>query len=197
MSLTDAVRSILGIKPVKVGDLSTTISPSSTARHSSGSIATAESIADIEVIPAYKQVCALLNAQAPLLFVTGGTGKSTLIRYLRHTLTSRIAVVAPTGVASLNAHGARIHSLFRLPPKVIQPRDVKEVYDRQLYRKLDLLIVDEVSMVRPDLLDGVERFLRLIRDSNAPFGGVKVLLIGDLFQLPPVVPRDEQHASVR
>lgn len=196
MSLLDAVRSILGIKPVKVGDLATTISLSSTARRSSGSIATAESIADIEVIPAYEQVCALLNAQAPLLFVTGGagTGKSTLIRYLRHTLTSRIAVVAPTGVAALNAHGVTIHSLFRLPPKVIQPSDVKEVYDRQLYRKLDLLIVDEVSMVRPDLLDGVERFLRLNRDSNAPFGGVKVLLIGDLFQLPPVAPRDEQRA---
>lgn len=196
MSLLDAVRSILGIRPVKVGDLAAAVSPSSTVVRTSGTSATTESIADIEVIPEYEQVCALLNAKAPLLFVTGGagTGKSTLIRYLRHTLTSRIAVVAPTGVAALNAHGVTIHSLFQLPPKIIQPSDIKQVYDRQLYRKLDLLIVDEVSMVRPDLLDGVDRFLRLNRDSNAPFGGVQVLLIGDLFQLPPVVPRDEQIA---
>ena len=196
MSLRDVVRSILGIKPVKVGDLAASVSPSSTIRRSSGSSATVESIADIEVIPEYKQASALLEAQAPLLFVTGGagTGKSTLIRYLRHTLASRVAVVAPTGVAALNVQGVTIHSLFRLPPKIIQPSDVKKVYDRQLYRKLDLLIVDEVSMVRPDLLDGVDCFLRLNRGVNAPFGGVKVLLIGDLFQLPPVVPRNEQRA---
>jgi len=201
MSLLDAVRSILGIKPVKVGDLAATVSPSSAAPSSSNTSAPTESIADIEVVAEYKQVRALLEAQAEaqvplLLFVTGGagTGKSTLIRYIRHTLTSRIAVVAPTGIAALNAHGVTIHSLFRLPPKIIQPSDVQQVYDRQLYRKLDLLIVDEVSMVRPDLLDGVDRFLRLNRDSNVPFGGVKVLLIGDLFQLPPVVPRDEQRA---
>ena len=196
MSLLDAVRSILGIRPVKVGDLAAAVSPSSTVVRTSGTSATTESIADIEVIPEYEQVCALLNAKAPLLFVTGGagTGKSTLIRYLRHTLTSRIAVVAPTGVAALNAHGVTINSLFHLPPKIIQPSDIKPVYDRQLYRKMDLLIVDEVSMVRPDLLDGVNHFLRLNRDNNAPFGGVKVLLIGDLFQLPPVVPQDEQLA---
>jgi len=196
MSLLDAVRSILGIKPVKVGDLAATVSPHPTARRPSGRQVAAESIADIEVIPEYQQVCALLSAEAPLLFVSGGagTGKSTLIRYLRNKLTSRIAVVAPTGVAALNARGVTIHSLFRLPPKIIQPSDIKQVYDRQLYRKLDLLIVDEVSMVRPDLLDGVDRFLRLNRDSEAPFGGVKVLLIGDLFQLPPVASEDEQRA---
>lgn len=196
MSLLDAVKSILGIKPVKVGDLAATVSSPPTPRCRSAPQVAAESIADIEVIPEYEQVCALLDTQAPLLFVTGGagTGKSTLIRYLKSKLTSKIAVVAPTGVAALNARGVTIHSLFRLPPKIIQPSDVKEVYDRQLYRKLDLLIVDEVSMVRPDLLDGVDRFLRLNRDSDVPFGGVKVLLIGDLFQLPPVVPEDEQLA---
>ncbi len=196
MGLLDAVRLILGIKPVKVEDLAATVSSPPTLRRPSGPPVVAESIADIEVIPEYEQVCALLDAQAPLLFVTGGagTGKSTLIRYIRSKLTSRIAVVAPTGVAALNAHGVTIHSLFHLPPKVIQPSDIKEVYDRQLYRKLDLLIVDEVSMVRPDHLDGVDRFLRLNRDNDAPFGGVKVLLIGDLFQLPPVAPEDEQRA---
>jgi len=196
MSLLDTVKSILGIKPVKVSDLAASVSPPAPKRNLSRPQTADESIADIEIIPQYDQVRALLDAKAPLLFVTGGagTGKSTLIRYLRNTLISRIAVVAPTGVAALNASGVTIHSLFRLPPKIIQPNDVKKVYDRQLYRKLDLLIVDEVSMVRPDLLDGVDRFLRLNRNSNAPFGGVKVLLIGDLFQLPPVAPQDEQRA---
>jgi hypothetical protein len=194
MSLRKVVRSVLGIKPVKVGDLAASVSPNNNIQHSSN--LQSESIKDIEVIPEYKQVCELLDAQVPLLFVTGGagTGKSTLIRYLRNKLTSRIAVVAPTGVAALNAHGVTIHSLFRLPPKIIQRSDVKEVHNRKLYRKMDLLIIDEVSMVRPDLLDGVDRFLRLNRDNDTPFGGVKVLLIGDLFQLPPVAPRDEQHA---
>ena len=195
MGFLDAVRSILGIKPVKVGDLAATISSPPTPRRLSATPVADGNIADIEVIPEYEQVCALLDAQAPLLFVSGGagTGKSILIRYLRNMLKSRIAVVAPTGVAAINANGVTIHSLFHLRPKIIQPSDIKEVYDRQLYRKLDLLIVDEVSMVRPDLLDGVERFLRMNRDNNVPFGGVKGLLIGDLFQLPPVASDKEQR----
>ncbi|MCP5488512.1 MAG: AAA family ATPase [Verrucomicrobia bacterium] len=196
MSLLDTVRSVLGIKPVKVGDLDASVAPSRPARRPAPPQSRGENIADIEVVPEYTQVRQLLDAKVPLTFVTGGagTGKSTLIRYLRNVLTSRIAVVAPTGVAALNAGGVTINSLFRLPPRIIQPADVQQVFDRQLYRKLDLLIVDEVSMVRPDLLDGVDRFLRLNRDSNTPFGGVTVLLIGDLFQLPPVVPRDEHQA---
>lgn len=195
MSLLDTVRSILGIKPVAVGTLAAEISPASSTRSSAVSVSHKDDLADIEIISEYRQTHALVDAKAPLVFVTGGagTGKSTLIRYLHHVLSARIAVVAPTGVAALNAGGATIHSLFRLPPKIIQASDVKEVYDRQLYRKLDLLIVDEVSMVRPDLLDGVERFLRLNRENDAPFGGVQVLLIGDLFQLPPVAKRDEQR----
>ena len=195
MSLLDVVRSILGIKPVTVGDLAAQVAHPPSTQDPKNRGASASQQDNIEVIAEYKQIEALLNAKAPLLFVTGGagTGKSTLIRYLRRTLSSRIAVVAPTGVAALNARGVTIHSLFCLPPKIIQPADVKQVYDRQLYTKLELLIVDEVSMVRPDLLDGVDRFLRMNRDNDAPFGGVQVLLIGDLFQLPPVAERDEQQ----
>ena len=196
MGLLDAVRSILGIKPVKVGDLAATVSSPPTPRRPSGPQSRPRASRISRLSRSMSRYAHCLTLKRRYSFVTGGagTGKSTLIRYLRSKLTSRIAVVAPTGVAALNAHGVTIHSLFRLPPKIIQPSDVKEVYDRQLYRKLDLLIVDEVSMVRPDLLDGVDRFLRLNRDNDAPFGGVKVLLIGDLFQLPPVAPRDEQRA---
>lgn len=198
MSFLSTVRSILGITPVKVGDLAAEVAPAPATRQSKARLSFVASsnddLHDVEVIPEYKHTTALLDAGAPLLFVTGGagTGKSILIRFLRKTLSSRLAVVAPTGVAALNAGGTTINSLFRLPPRIIQPQDVQEVYDRQLYTKLQLLIIDEVSMVRPDLLDGVDRFLRLNRQNDNPFGGVQVLLIGDLFQLPPVVTRTEQ-----
>jgi tRNA A37 threonylcarbamoyladenosine biosynthesis protein TsaE len=198
MSLFDIVKSILGIKPVKVGDIRSSISTSPNSSALLRLRAANERIEDIEVIPEYKKICALINAGVPLVFVTGGagTGKSTLIQFLRNTLNFQIAVVAPTGIAALNVHGVTIHSFFHFPPRIIEPEDIKKVYDRKLYNKLDILIVDEVSMVRSDLLDGMDSFLKINRNNNAPFGGVKVLLIGDLFQLPPVVSEDE-HLVLR
>ncbi len=99
--------------------------------------------------------------------------------------------MAPTGVAALNVGGVTIHSFFQLPPKIHEDDDIKLVYDRKLYQKLELLIIDEVSMVRCDLMDSIDKFLKKNRSSDEPFGGVQLLLIGDLFQLPPVVPRQE------
>lgn len=198
MSFLDAVRSILGIKPVKVGDLAAAIAPTLPSRHVvNQGIPSGETsdIADFQVIPEYEQVRALLEAKVPLVFVYGGagTGKSVLINYLRKALLRRIAVLAPTGIAALNVGGATVHSFFHFPPRIIQPEDAKEAYDRTLYTKLQVLVIDEVSMLRPDLLDGVDCFLRLNRDSDAPFGGVQVLLVGDLLQLPPVVERGEER----
>jgi hypothetical protein len=199
MGLLDSVKSILGAKPVKVGELAARVepkmSPPPSASHRIPTVRPAgDGLDDIDIIPEYKQTLALLKAAAPLILVTGGagTGKSTLIRYLRAKSQKRMAVVAPTGVAALNAGGATIHSFFMLPPKLIQAEDVKSAYDRQLFEKLELLIVDEVSMVRPDLLDGIDLSLRTNRRSSRPFGGVQVILLGDLFQLPPVAPRDDQ-----
>jgi hypothetical protein len=148
---------------------------------------------DIIVMDEYRTVCDLLEAGAPVVFVTGnaGTGKSTLIRYLRHVINEQTVVLAPTGVAALNVEGVTIHSFFHLPPRIIEEDDIKRLHDRKLYQKLELLIIDEVSMVRCDLMDSVDRFLRKNRENGAPFGGVQLLLIGDLFQLPPVVPRQE------
>ncbi len=148
---------------------------------------------DIEITDEYRVVHALLSDDLPVVFVSGnaGTGKSTLIRYLRDALAKKLVVVAPTGVAALNVEGATIHSFFRLPPKIHEEEDIKLVLDRQMYRELELLIIDEVSMVRADLMDSMDRFLRKNRLNNAPFGGVQLLLVGDLFQLPPVVPRQE------
>jgi ATP-dependent DNA helicase PIF1 len=148
----------------------------------------------IQISKEFQDVKKLIEEGHPVIFVTGnaGTGKSTLIRYLRTVLNKRHAVVAPTGVAALNIKGATIHSFFHFPPHIHDEADIKTIADRKLYLKQDLLIIDEVSMVRCDLLDSIDRFYREIRSSNEPFGGVQLLLVGDLFQLPPVVPKPER-----
>jgi len=133
-----------------------------------------------------------------ILFVTGGagTGKSTFIREVRARLAEKRSIVlAPTGVAALTAGGQTIHSFCRLPRRPIVPEDARvDLENAELIRGLDLVIIDEISMVRADVLDGIDAFLRLNRKSDLPFGGVQMILVGDLFQLPPVVTREDQEA---
>jgi len=126
------------------------------------------------------------------VFISGraGTGKSTLLQLFRRTSKKRIAVVAPTGVAALNVKGQTIHSFFRFAPRLMGPGDIKKAKNSRLYKNLEVLIVDEISMVRADTFDNMDYFLRINRDNNAPFGGVRVIVFGDLFQLPPVVAGD-------
>jgi len=121
--------------------------------------------------------------------ITGkaGTGKSTLLSIMRRTTRKRMAVVAPTGIAALNVKGQTVHSFFRLPPKMIMPSEIKMSKNPKLYRNMDILVIDEISMVRADLLDNIDRFLRINRKNAEPFGGVQVIFFGDMFQLPPVV----------
>src|SRR5512136_2746731 len=134
------------------------------------------------------------------VFITGkaGTGKSTLLELWRGQTLKKIAIVAPTGVAALNVRGQTIHSFFGFKPDVT-PEAVRKIgrgasADRAaLYRSLDAIVIDEVSMVRADLMDCVEKFLRL----NGPrpkerFGGLQMIFIGDLYQLPPVVTGEER-----
>lgn len=129
------------------------------------------------------------------IFLTGkaGTGKTTFLRYLREHSCKTMAVVAPTGVAAINARGVTIHSFFQLPlTPYIPGSDVKDKYSfskdkLRIIRALDLLVIDEISMVRGDLLDAIDHVLRRIRRSSLPFGGVQLLMIGDLQQLSPVV----------
>ncbi len=133
------------------------------------------------------------------VFLTGkaGTGKTTFLKKLREVMPKRMVVLAPTGVAAINANGQTIHSFFQLPfgPSIpdgsrkVQYRIGKQKKD--LMQTLDLLVIDEISMVRCDLLDAVDRELRKYRNRNKPFGGVQLLLIGDLQQLAPVVGDDE------
>jgi ATP-dependent exoDNAse (exonuclease V) alpha subunit len=135
------------------------------------------------------------------LFVTGkaGTGKSTLLQLFRNTTHKKVVVLAPTGVAALNVQGQTIHSFFGFPPRIITPSEANRKVARKdqlrLYRNLDVLIIDEISMVRADIMDGIDIFLRVNRENYRPFGGVQVVFFGDLFQLPPVVTRDPVESA--
>lgn len=143
------------------------------------------------------------------IFLTGkaGTGKTTFLKYITRSISKRYVILAPTGVAAINAGGTTIHSFFQLPLCPYLP-DVKELvteyqmperYRRlrkerlKIIRTLDLLIIDEISMVRADLLDAVDMSLRTFRRIDKPFGGVQLLMIGDAHQLSPVVKESERQ----
>lgn len=124
------------------------------------------------------------------MFITGkaGTGKSVLLQYIKLHTQKNIVVVAPTGVAALNVGGQTIHSLFLFPPTFIDTKALRlSPKSKKILKNIDTLIIDEVSMVRADLMDGIDYLLKLARDSTEPFGGVQLLMFGDLYQLPPVV----------
>src|SRR5947207_703997 len=133
------------------------------------------------------------------IFLTGkaGTGKTSFLHQIKGENPKRLVVTAPTGVAAINAGGMTLHSFFQLPFGLHLPGASRENNRRfsgrkiDLIRSLDLLVIDEISMVRADLLDAVDDVLRRYRDYSRPFGGVQVLMIGDLHQLPPVVKQDD------
>ncbi len=134
------------------------------------------------------------------IFLTGkaGTGKTTFLKKVVSLSKKRLIVVAPTGVAAINAGGVTIHSFFQLPFSPFIPNSkIKSKFDfgkekRRIIASLDLLVIDEISMVRSDLLDAVDSVLRRFRDRYKPFGGVQLLMIGDLQQLTPVVTAEEE-----
>src|SRR4051812_4694038 len=131
------------------------------------------------------------------IFLTGkaGTGKTTFLHQIKAENSKRLVVTAPTGVAAINAGGMTLHSFFQLGfglhvPGASRQSDRERRFSRekiQIIRSLDLLVIDEISMVRADLLDAVDDVLRRFRENSQPFGGVQLLMIGDLHQLPPVV----------
>ena len=143
------------------------------------------------------EVLAEIESGAPgNIFITGraGTGKTTLLRTLTKSSTKKLVVVAPTGVAAVNAGGVTIHSLFALPFGISFPSTIDRNPDskkKKILRSMEVLIIDEISMVRPEILDSIDWRLRKIRRNQKPFGGVKVIMIGDLFQLPPVIKDSE------
>ncbi len=124
------------------------------------------------------------------VFITGraGTGKSTLLKLFRDVTKKSVAVVAPTGAAAINVGGQTLHSFFRFPPRAPSTFEIRKSNRSDLYQDLDALIIDEVSMVRADFMDAIDKFLRINRARpDLRFGGVQMIMIGDLCQLPPVV----------
>jgi ATP-dependent DNA helicase PIF1 len=129
------------------------------------------------------------------IFITGraGTGKSTLLRCLRINIPQKTAVLAPTGLAAVNVNGQTIHSFFGFPPQLITADVVKRCRRAGMFRNIETLIIDEVSMVRADLMQGIDMALRMTRKKpTKPFGGVQLIAMGDLHQLPPVI-RERQE----
>jgi len=147
-----------------------------------------DDLSKIEVIPEYLEVKKLIKDSYPLIFVTGGagTGKSTFIRWLDNEFKGKILICAPTGIAALTVRGKTIHSLCRFPPSWIVDGDIKP-YPKSLAKQAKILIIDEVSMVNANLLDAMNKFFQINRKSKKPFGGICVVMVGDLFQLPPIV----------
>ncbi len=142
--------------------------------------------------PDFKYALDLLEKTDKSLFITGraGTGKSTLLRLFQQTSKKKMAVLAPTGVAALNVSGQTIHSFFGFAPRLLTSKDIKKATRPRLIQNLETLIIDEISMVRADVLDAIDYYLKFNRGNPAPFGGVQLVMIGDLFQLPPVMSQD-------
>jgi hypothetical protein len=161
-----------------------------------------------------EQVIQLINQTNQNIFLTGkaGTGKTTLLKKIVATTYKNFIIVAPTGVAAINAGGVTIHSMFQLPFAPLLPTDYYNNYSgqptfetrktilrhfkvradkRAILNSLELLIIDEVSMLRPDTLDAIDLMLQYVRFNKKPFGGVQVLFIGDLMQLPPIIRNHE------
>jgi hypothetical protein len=156
-----------------------------------------------------------VNTTNRLIFLTGkaGSGKTTLLRYIINNTYKNVAVAAPTGIAAINAKGVTLHSLLQLPFGTFIPEDNTVDFSRtseqintpktflqqfkmygnkrQIIRNLELLIIDEVSMLRADILDCIDLILRMVRKNPEPFGGLQIMFIGDLNQLPPVIKQHE------
>ncbi len=155
--------------------------------------------ADVEPTAEYDAAVEYVREADGHLFITGraGTGKSTLLRVLRDLLGERAAVLAPTGLAAVNVAGQTVHSFFGFPPRLIGPSDIRRSRNGRIMRRLDFIVIDEVSMVRSDLMWAIDQSLRVNRGRpREPFGGMRLILFGDLQQLPPVV-RGEEAALLQ
>ncbi len=155
----------------------------------------------IDISGQFQAAYEAMERGAKHVFLTGkaGTGKSTLLRYFRERTRRAVVVVAPTGVAAVNVDGQTIHSFFKLRPGVTveeATHDGRAARKDQLYKKIDTIIIDEISMVRADLMDCIDAYLRSALKSKARFGGKRLIMIGDLHQLPPIV-RGEEAEELR
>lgn len=156
---------------------------------------------DIVITPEYQRCFDYIDDDVPIILVSGeaGTGKSVLISEIEKRYPVRsIVKVAPTGIAALNIGGQTMHSFFRLSLGVLTAKKIFDMIGKMMrygtgqYDSIDMLIIEEISMVRADALDAIDTILRKMRRSAEPFGGVQVIIVGDMFQLPPVVTEEDE-----
>jgi ATP-dependent DNA helicase PIF1 len=153
-------------------------------------------LSDVSLSAEQRSVYKLLEDTAENMYITGkaGTGKSVLLQYFVGHTTKRVVALAFTGVAALTIDGQTIHSFFKLGYDVLDPKEITVDYKtKEILRNIDAIIIDEASMVRVDLLEAINAKLQLARGNSLPFGGVQVVLFGDLYQLPPVVTDGQLH----
>ena len=158
--------------------------------------------------PEFQNALQIVEYTRRSLFLTGkaGTGKSTFLRYICSTTKKKFVVLAPTGIAAINVGGATLHSFFKIPFHPLLPNDVnyseKNIREtlkytgekRKIIREVELIIIDEISMVRADIIDFVDKVLRIYtRNRYEPFGGKQLLLVGDIYQLEPVVKEEDRQ----
>ena len=158
----------------------------------------------------FQDALQLITHTRQSVFLTGkaGTGKSTFLKYICNHTKKKYVVLAPTGIAAINAGGVTLHSFFKLPFRPMLPDDpdlslshgrIFEFFKytkekRKIIAEVDLIIIDEISMVRADIIDCVDRILRVYSGNmRLPFGGKQLLFVGDVFQLEPVVPSDQKE----
>ncbi|MBT4120423.1 MAG: AAA family ATPase [Candidatus Magasanikbacteria bacterium] len=152
---------------------------------------------ELEITDEIRGALEVMENTHDTVYITGkaGTGKSTLLKHFCRDTTKKIAIVAPTGVAAINVGGMTIHSFFKFPFGILEESDVEFLYSKkELFQNLDTLVIDEVSMVRADMMNAIDLSLRKNTGNvNLPFGGVQVIMFGDLYQLPPVVTSTEDR----
>ena len=147
----------------------------------------------IEFKDEFKNIFNQMEYSDKNIFITGnaGTGKTTLLEYFRLNSKKNFVILASTGISAIKAKGKTIHSFFLFPPRILINEKVKRLRSRVI-NKIDTILIDECSMIRCDVLDAIDKSLRLNRNSEKSFGGVQIILLGDIHQLPPVIRENEQ-----
>jgi len=148
---------------------------------------------EIELEDEFKNIFNKMEYSNQNLFITGkaGTGKTTLLEYFRINSKKNFVILASTGISAIKAKGKTIHSFFLFPPRILINEKIKRLRSN-IIKNVDTILIDECSMIRCDLLDAIDQSLRLNRNSDESFGGVQIILLGDIHQLPPVIRENEQ-----
>ena len=148
---------------------------------------------NLEVKDDFKEIYNIMEYSKQNMFITGkaGSGKTTLLEYFRINSNKNFVILASTGISAIKAKGKTIHSFFLFPPRILINEKIKRIPNK-IIGNLETILIDECSMIRSDVLDGIDQSLKLNRRSEEIFGGVQIILLGDVYQLPPVVRENEQ-----